>query len=202
MKKLLLLVSSLLVSGCAWTEITAFKDPAFKDATYHKILIMARLSELRYESYAEEKFGDCLSNQDVNVICAKQLFPPTRERDPNECVKIIRENGFDAVLFIALEDFWTDIYTTPPSSSTRGSGFISGGMISYRERTTYDPGTTYILPRAKFEVRLVDVDSENVAWMASTFSHGNAFADIKTIVDSLARETVTSLQKEGLICRK
>ena len=202
MKRLLLLVSTLLISGCAWTEVTAFKDPAFKDATYHKILVMARIGELRYDSYAEKQFGDCLSNKDVNMIPSQQLFPPTREIVHADFIQKVKENGIDALLLIAIEDFWTDTYTTPPSASTTGHGNVYGSSFSYQEQTTYNPGTTFIKPRAKFEVRLIDVDSEAVAWMASTFSHGNAFADIKTIVESLARETVSSLEKEGLICHK
>jgi hypothetical protein len=196
---MLIAVTMFILSGCAFTDMESFKDPAFAKTKYRKIVVMARIGDLKNNKYAEDQFLKSFSKKDVDGISSMTLFPPTREVSAQEMSKTLNENQVEAVLIVALTDYWTDSYKMPDSSTTQGSGTIYGNSFQYSGTTTYQTGPTLHKPRAKFEVRLFDVRTDSVAWMASSFSKGNAYANINTIMDSLADKTVSSLSKEGLI---
>lgn len=131
------------------------------------------------------------------------VLPPTRIFDANSAFRTLGENGVEAVLFVALKDYWTEtLVMTQPSAETHDSGSVVGDQFSFDAQTTYNPGTQFQLPRAEFEIRLIDVDSRLVAWVGSSLNKGNAYAKTDTMLKSLASETITALVRDGFVDEK
>jgi hypothetical protein len=172
---LCLILSPLAVLGlgCASTDITGFRDPAFQSASYHNVVVMARSGDLIRDKATEARFVACLSKHGIIARPSTDLFPPTRQSEAQEILKKLNEEGVGALLFVGLKEKWASV--------------------------AFDKGTSYSEPREKSAVQLIDAKSGSVAWVASTLGSGNMFADDKAMISSLASKTTAALVKEGLL---
>lgn len=164
----------VVVSGCASTEVTGFKDPAFQNVTYHRVVVMARSGDLIHDQSAEERFVRCLSKRGVLAHPSADFFPPTREITQQEAIQRLSDEEVGALLLITLERWWKD--------------------------TVFVDGTSGDRPRAKYSMQLLDTKSGAVAWKASTFTAGDELADMGTLLSSLASKTTSALVEAGLVC--
>jgi hypothetical protein len=170
---LILLSLTVWGSGCAQTELTAFRDPAFKDASYSDVVVMMRSGDLMYDKMTEDYFVQALSGRKVNARPSLDFFPPTRAVSQPEMFAKFKEEGAGALLRIQLESGWTNV--------------------------SFYKGTSYAMPRAKYTTELIDLESGSVAWTASALSAGDEFSGPKEILLSLASKTAATLAEEGLI---
>lgn len=55
------------------------------------------------------------------------------------------------------------------------------------------------MPRVRHELNLFDVTSRHMAWMATSFTKGNQYAQFKHLMESMAEDAVDALLEDGLI---
>lgn len=80
---------------------------------------------------------------------------------------------------------------------------VYGNRATYHEKsktTTYG-GYTITKPWAQFDAKLFDVSNGQNAWIASTFSGGNAYANFKTVINSFCGKIVEQLIKDGVVIK-
>jgi hypothetical protein len=171
--RLSLLTLVVLGAGCVQTKVTGFRDPAFRDITYHDVVVMTRSGDLTYDKMTESCFVQSLSRQKVHIRPSMDFFPPTREIGEKEAIQKLQAENIEALLIVSL------------TSRSVGTQFIQG--------------TSHAFPQEKYTVRLIDVKSGSVAWMASSASFGDEFSSTRDLVGSLALETTAALIKEGLV---
>jgi len=194
-----LLIFVILLLGCAWTNMTSFKDPDFSNTNFSKILIIAPFSDLELRQTTEKKFQDALYSKGITAVTSIKLFPPTREYSSDEILNRLLRFNIDGVLFIAFEDYWTSQNYTPKSRSTKGSTSLIGNLIFFSE-SAHKYRVNYISKsHLTFELRLFDVNTGRTAWIAKSNTKRNAFADFNKMMTSLAISTTNQLKKDGLI---
>ena len=103
--------------------------------------------------------------------------------------KIIEAHAINCLLELVLLDSSSERGYVPPSyvtTPTYGGGYqtITSGGYSYSKEST------------NFEIKLYDIETGEVAWMATAFTGGDAFANWYTLFDSLAKKTVETLAAE------
>jgi PKD repeat protein len=98
-----------------------------------------------------------------------------------------------------LKDYWTSESYVPKSSSTQGSANLYGNSLYYRSYTQQYGGYYVSKPNVSFETRLFDRKSGEVAWLVSSTTRGNAFADYGNLASSLAKKVVSELKKEEML---
>jgi hypothetical protein len=203
-KKKILIVSATigLLAGCASTHITAFKDPDFVGRSFHRILVVAPFSDMEYRDTAEKNFVFWLSQFSIEAISSIQKMPPTRNYSDEDYNKILLKNNIEAVLVITLTDAFTSETYVPGSSRTDANATLMGNYIQYSSQTSQSPGYFISKPRVKFELRLFDVATGKTAWIASSFTKGNALAGFGTLMNSLANNTAFQLRYDGLLRKK
>ncbi len=203
MKELLYFISCvfglILLTGCASTRLTSFRDPDFTVRNFHKILVIVPLSDLESREAAETAFADRLTAHGVEALTALQILAPTRTYTKGELAKILSENKIEGVLIVMPTDAYTKQTYIPRSSSTYGQGTLSGNTLSYSANTQYHGGYSVSKPRVKYELKLFDVPSGKIAWIGTSITRGNAFAHFITMIDSLAATAVRRLDEEGLL---
>ncbi|MBN3033199.1 MAG: hypothetical protein JW873_03810 [Candidatus Saganbacteria bacterium] len=200
MNRLFILFFALfLICGCADTNVTSFRDPDFKDTVYKKLLIVVPFSDLDLKKTAEESLQKAFQAKEIEVLIGFQTIPPTRDFSYEELSKILKTNGIDGVLILAVSDYWKDQAYVPETSTSRGSAYIIGNSIQYNSTTNKSGGYYISKPRIKFECRLFDVKTGKVAWMATSMTRGNAFANFTVLADSLAEKIVQYLIDEKVV---
>lgn len=194
-----ILLSAILITGCAWTKISSVKDPDFANVKFSKILVFAPFSDLEYRQTTEGKFQNALNQKGVIPVKSLDLFPPTREFSEYGIMNVLDKNGIEGILFVTLADYWTSQTYIPESSSTQGSASLIGNTIYYSGRTQNYGGYFISKPNIAFEMRLYDIQTGRMVWIAKSDTRGNAYADFGVMISSLANETANKLKKDDIL---
>ncbi|GMU97207.1 hypothetical protein [Ignavibacterium album] len=197
---------TVLFVGCASTRITSFKDPDYQKAEFRKILIVANTNDLEDRQRLESKMVEAFSEVGVFALESYKLFPPTRELTDQDKVDLLIKNNIDAFIAISVgESGVSEVYIPQTSSTTKTTGNVNvyGNTASYRQKstTTYQGGYTLNKPWAEFQTKLYDVSNGKMAWIASSFTGGNAYANRNTVINSYCGKTVDQLLEDKLILK-
>ena len=195
-----------LFISCASTKMTSFKDPDYQKAEFKRILIVANTNDLEDRQKLESKMVEEFSNIGVFALESFRLFPPTRELTDEEKVNLLLKNDIDAFISISVGESGVDeVYVPQTSSTTKTKGEVNvyGNTARYEEKstTTYQGGYTLNKPWAEFETKLYDVSNGQMAWISSSFTKGNAYANRNTLINSYCRKTVEQLLEDNLITK-
>ena len=198
-KQFLLVLVIFYLSGCAWTTLETIKNPELLQVKFRKLLVVAPFSDIGLRKQTENAFIAQFNLSGVNAISSIDLIPPVKDYNEQELLKILEQSNIDGVLVVGLQDYWTSQTYIPKSSSSRGSASLYGNSLYYQNYTQEYGGFYISKPRVKFEIRLFDSKSSQVAWLGTSFTRGNAFADYNTLAKSLAKEIVKKLREENVI---
>jgi len=194
----------LFLVSCASTRITSFKDPDYQNKDFNRILIVANTNDLEDRQKLESKMVEEFSNIGIYALESIRLFPPTSELTDEDKVELLLKNNIDAFISISVgESGVSEVYVPQTSSATKTKGNVSvyGNTATYKEKstTTYQGGYTLNKPWAEFETKVYDVSNGQMAWIASSFTGGNAYANRTTVINSYCGKTVDQLLKDDLI---
>lgn len=196
----------LFLFGCASTRMTSFKDPDYQNTEFKRILVVANTNDLEDRQKLEFKMVEAFSEAGVYALESYKLFPPTRELTDEEKVDLLLKNDIDAFISISVgESGVSEVYVPQTSSTTKTKGEVNvyGNTARYKEKstTTYQGGYTLNKPWAEFETKLYDVSNGQMAWIASSFTGGNAYANRNTVINSYCGKTVDQLLEDNLITK-
>jgi hypothetical protein len=160
-------------------------------------MVSAPFQDLELRTFAESQFVQHLSEYGVDAVRAIDIIPPVRTYSEEEIQSALASNHIDAVLIATLTNAYSDQSYIPESSTTSGSATVYGDTV-YSESTTSTSGGYYVSkPRVRFDVKLFVAKSGDVAWRATTFTQGNAFANSQTLLESLSMETTRAYVKDA-----
>jgi len=196
----------LIFVGCASTRMTSFKDPDYQKTEFKRILVVANTSDLEDRQKLESKMVEEFSDIGVFALESYRLFPPTRDLSDEEKVELLLKNNIDAFISISVgESGVSEVYVPQTSSTTKTKGNVTvyGNRATYKEKstTTYQGGYTLKKPWAEFETQLYDVSNGQMAWIATSFTGGNAYANRNTVINSYCGKTVEQLLEDNLITK-
>ncbi|WP_235861253.1 hypothetical protein [Pontibacter flavimaris] len=207
-KFLIMFILGLAVWGCTpTTRITGtWKNPEISAQKYSKVMVVALSDNVRARQTVETDMKAQLQQRGLDAARSLDMFPPTMSEkggpDVNQILAKAREQGYDAILTVALLDQETETRYVPGAYGytpiTRFGWYGRfRGYYTYWYPTVYDPGyyteeKTYFL-----ETNLYDVKTEQLQWSAQTESHSPA--SLRKASITLAELTVNSMVQEGLL---
>ena len=206
-KYFLISVLIIFIVGCASTKMTSFKDPDYQNTEFKRILVVANTSDLEDRQKLESKMVEAFTEIGVYALESYKLFPPTRELTDEQKVDLLLKNNIDSFISISVgESGVSAVYIPQTSSTTKTEGNVNvyGNTARYKEKstTTYQGGYTVHKPWAQFETKLYDVSNGRMAWIASSFTGGNAYANRNTVINSYCGKTVDKLIEDKLVLEK
>ena len=201
---LLLIFLAVILSNCASTRLTSFKDPDYKYANFNRILIVVNSNDLEKRLQLETAIVKAFEGTGIYALEGFNLFPPTRVLSDQEKVSLLVENKLDAYISVIVGEIGTEEVYVPPTSSTtktKGNVNVLGNRATYEEKskTTYQGGYSFSKPWAEFETKLYDVSNGRMVWISTSFTGGNALASFNTLINSFSNEIVNRLEKNELI---
>jgi len=195
----LVLILAIFLSGCASTTLSTISNPELSQLKFGKILVVAPFSDIGLRKQTEDAFIMKFNLSGMNAISSIQRIPPVRDYNQKELLKILEQDKIDGILVVGLKDYWTSQTYVPKSSSSQGSASLYGNSLHYRSYTQEYGGYYISKPNVKFEIRLFDSKSGQVAWLTSALTKGNGFADYNTLANSLAKKVVKRLIEENML---
>jgi hypothetical protein len=196
---ILFLIFAMFLAGCAKTTLTTIRNPELSQIKFGKLLVVAPFSDIGLRKQTEDAFIAKFNLSDMNAISSIQRIPPVKDYNEQELLEILEQDEIDGILVVGLKDYWTSQSYVPKSSSSRGSASLYGNSLHYQSYTQEYGGYYISKPNVKFEIRLFDSKSGQVAWLATSLTKGNGFADYNTLANSLAKKVVKMLIEENML---
>ncbi len=175
----LLLVSVLAViftTGCAYTEITSYKDPDFSTASYSNLIVVVKTDDMKQMVIGENSFEEIFRKLGVMLKKGHMIFKPTEKKTDAEMMQTFKDMNIDAVIKVTYKskDTETNIHASSHTISTSTTEYL------------------------KFTVDLIDVASGKNAWTASTQTQGEDLS-MQTMMNSLADAVFMDLKQKNLL---
>ncbi len=190
MKKLFLLLTSLLFISCATTDISSFKNPDIDFSSYKKILVFGNSRDIDFRKTIEADLVTAFNEQSIIAISSIELISPVKEYTDEDIKKILFDNNIDGYLSVAVVTASEESAYIPQTSYTNyQTQYINGQLVSVPYTSTYG-GYSVSYPKASFEIILTDIKTGQIAFKATANSEGDEFSDMKTISRSLAKKIV------------
>ncbi|MEK7775325.1 MAG: hypothetical protein AAB305_05525 [Candidatus Zixiibacteriota bacterium] len=186
--------------------MTARVNPEYSERHFSKIFIFSSFQNLELQTALEEKLKKEFVWHDVECVFESWVSFSRDTSEDEALLKLIDSSGCDAILVIGpLESGHSSTYI-PKSSygTTTGTGRVdSFGNIYYSSQSSTREYGGYNVnkPWANFQIDVYDAKTLDVVWTASAQSGGNAFAKWKTVIRSMAGQTVAKLAEQGLIAK-
>ena len=196
---ILFLIFAMFLVGCADTTLSTIRNPELSQIKFGKILVVAPFSDIGLRKQTENNFIAKFNLSGMNAISSIQIIPPVKDYNEQELLNILEQNKIDGILVVGLKDYWTSQTYVPKSSSSQGTASSYGNSLYYRSYTQEYGGYYISKPNITFEIRLFDSKSSQVAWLTSSLTKGNGFADYNTLANSLAKEVVKRLIEENML---
>jgi hypothetical protein len=131
----------LSLGGCASSKITAFREPAYSNAEFSRILVFGIGMSL--DAAVEVETQICKKVAPTSCLVGKSVLPPTRVYSAEEVTKRVAQSGADAVFILALvadnaDSRYLGSYT---NSSATASG-TNAGTVNLYGNTAYWSGVS------------------------------------------------------------
>jgi len=193
---LVYLMTVLLLAGCASTKVTAYRDTAYAGKSYYKIMVAAPDLKLEPRQKLEKAIVSELTTKGALGVESIGIMQPTRSYTDQDFSQLLNSQAIDAVLVVDTAKTYKETtgYTAGSTSTYWWGGWRRGGAF-----TLSTPSEAIVSPRMEVEFRLVDVYTNQTAWMSSTFTAGNAYATLDTLCNSLAAKITEKLKDDGML---
>ena len=193
MRKVFLL-TALLLSACATTNITGFTDPDYRNKSYKHFVVVTPNLNLAYSSLLQGKV--CKAIEARNASCARglDLFPPTRTFDTTKILLILAENHIDGYLLLTYGGGSTQ--SQQIATLAYGKASVFGNTVSAYGSST--PVMSFSRSDG-YSVVLIDTQSYNKAWIGGAETHAQGLANITddVFMSSLAEKIASELSNSG-----
>ena len=185
-------VLSIVVLGCATTNITGFTDPAYSSRTYSNTVVFA--SNLGLEQAAELESIICSKFMGCGTSCYSflTLFPPTREHMADTVFSTLTERGIESLIMLTAGSDYSSNQVF--AYQTYGSVHSYGGSTSAQATTI--PLRSYYR-QSNMRIIVIDSATQEVAWIGDAKTEGQGMVNVtdSAFQTSLSAEIVRVLSE-------
>jgi hypothetical protein len=195
-KKIIMIMSSLIAISCASTSISTINNPKYSSINIKRILVAVPFDDLELRKYAENEFERQLEIYNYEIVKAIDVMPPIQNYSAEETASILKSNNITGILIVMLTNAYSVQSYIPQSSSTTSNATIQGNSITGQSRTTTSGGYYVSKPRNSFEVTLYENSTGDIVWKATTNTSGNTWANNQIMITSLAQKIAEQMNRE------
>lgn len=185
---------------------------------FQSIVVSAPYDDLEMKASVENLCVQKISNVNLKVYRAIDILPPLKTYTQGEISDILASRNIEALLTVAIADFWREYYSTPGktvsetqstfqstsdvqqwgnlfSVSTQGSG-------SSTTTSQYIPGMTFSRASVKLDARVTKIDismKPEMIWRANSTTSGDYLTSTSKVLSDAVQEISNKLVADGII---
>jgi hypothetical protein len=182
---------ALLACACASTRLTAvWQDPAFRDATFHKVLVVFQNADAGLRRIVEDEMA-----RDIpNATPAYQVLSDAELRDVERVKARVRELGFDSSVVMRVVGVEQQQTYVPPSVYTV-PGYYRGfwGYWGYGWTTVYEPGYLRHDRIVRITTNVYSVPHDKLVWASESETFNPA--SLRSAVAEVVRVNASAAAK-------
>lgn len=195
-----LLLPALTACQSIDTEAASSTAPEFGGRTFRKICVSTPENDLLARRAVESAVADALAAHGVEAVQMGELLFPGREYPQEEVRTAVQRTGAEGFLTIVARQTWTESHYVPPTLTTTWDYGWRGHPYGWGSGSAWAwGGYTVSRPNATFDARLMDVASEQIAWVASVSASGSSGTAWTEMRAAAGRQAVAQLAEDGLI---
>lgn len=205
MKRLCVLTFFVLaISGCATTSTKILSQASPNGSSgFMNFLVWGSFSSLESKRLVETTIASELMSKGCFARPAGDFLLWEVSYTPGEVDKVIKENGFDCILFVSPADAGlTNVYV-PGSSSTHSEADYRVTATGIKEtrtsKTDHYGGFSVSKPWMDVHAKVFETKEGRAVWVAESKSSGNARADFDDLKKSISHKIVEQLEKDGFL---
>jgi hypothetical protein len=204
MKRLCVLASLVLaIGGCATSTKILSQKSQDGSSPFVNFLVWGSFSSLESKRLVETTIASDLNKKGCTARPAGDFFLWDVSYTPAEIDKVIKENGFDCLLFVSPAGLGlTDVYV-PGSSKTHSEAdyriTATGVKETRTSRTDNYGGYNVSKPWMNVNAKLFETKEGRPVWVAESKSHGRSRASFDDLKKSISHSIVDQLEKDGLL---
>lgn len=204
MRKLLLLGFCAAFTGCAYTDMTGFVDPQYKNYQSSHIIVRVKGVKLEHTLNAEQELVEQLAGHHIKATKFTDIIPPTRSYSPADEASLLKKGGADSLLTIEVTGNDTKQTYIPstfhPGQTTTQINQI--GNIAYATTRT-SPGYTtggYAVSSSVMNTlsTLVDLKNGREVWRGEGASAGGDKSSLNLLL-SAGEASIDDLAEKGIL---
>lgn len=190
MKKYIIFLLPFVLISCATTNISSFRNPDVDFSNYKKIAVYGNSRDIDFRKTLENDLVNSFNSKNIDAVSIITVLSPVKEYTNEEISRIMNENEIDALLSVEVISVSEETAYVPQTTTTTYQSQYVGGQYVSVPHTTTSGGYSISRPRARFEIILTDIQSDETAFKATANSAGDEFSDMKTISKSLSEKIV------------
>jgi hypothetical protein len=181
------------------TRVTAsWASPQAEEMAFNNVLVAVMVDNVNVKRSLESMLVQELMDEGIDATMSLDIFPPKYRdglADRDEIMDLIRENGYDGIMTVALIDTETETRYVPGRTTYAPSRFFPYygrfyGYYSHWHPRLFEPGY-YRTDRTYFyETNFYDAETEELIWSAQSESMDPARAErfSRQFASSIVRE--------------
>jgi len=218
MKHFIPFILFILLVSCTKTSVVSIKQNLLMRPTFHSVLVAAPYENLELKVRIENLCIRNIGNANIKVYRAFDILPPLRTYTQSEISEILKSRNIEALLIVAISDFWVDYYSSPGKTVTheQSTSMVSGTIqqwgsllsVSTQETgfststTQYIPGKTFTKSNVRLDARVARIDLNKeplMIWRANSTTSGNFLTSTSQVLADAIREIAKQLVADGII---
>lgn len=188
-----LLAWTILLCGCATTQMSTYKDPKYAEKEYASFVVMSNFSDIENKAYFESRIQEELSQIGLTATRGIDIILPTREYNENQFAQALRASGAQALLHVSLTNSYSTSTYVPPTYNTTGNAYAYGNTANWNSTTYQTGGYNIDKPVEEYEITVFDMATWEKVMVSTSKTRGNAFAKARDLSNSLANKIVKEL---------
>lgn len=171
-----LLLTSICLGSCFSffhaPKLLSFRDPAFSNATYSRVMIVVDIPDWQQGYKIEQRFVELLQNNGIKALSAIKFMPPTRTWTDDQRDQVMTANSIDGMLRITVAAEGTNIQQVPLETTTthkKEKEVTKKGdtVIVDKSITETQGGYTTEVPWRRYDIKMIDAATGKTAWITS-----------------------------------
>ena len=183
-----------LLGGCATTHIvSAWKDPAFTNVSFRKVLVVFQNQDPALRRILEDE----MSRDIPNSVPAHRIFQDSEVRDMNLVKSRVRQEGFDSAVIMRIARVEREVSYVPGMYFPHHSRFW--GYWGYGWGLAYDPGYLRADRIVNVVTHVYSIADDKLVWasQSETFNPTSLREAVSEVVRVTAKATGDALRTRG-----
>ena len=196
-------------TGCISTRVSSLVDPAYRDSSYGRILVIGNYSQIEQTKMSETKMVKYLQDSGIFAVANSEILPPLRKYSDSEIALVYKKYDLDACIIMFLTgDSSEGFYTSGMTNINHGIGYGGFGTSTVTTSVTSTHGSyekkSYVDTRAELRdirtgslVARCETNSEQTSYPES-YLGGSA----ESLMSSICEKMVAEFKKNKLLRKK
>ena len=165
-----------------------------EEPAYGTIAVFCDVDQEEAREEIEGAVAAQLTEGQVRATPSLDILTESRVYEADEVRRVLADGGYEAMLVLGFDDYFTEVFTNPGSIGVAGSPY--GGAVYFEPPTAYDRSTLRVT------LQLLDRESDRPVWEGEAVASSSQIHSLEGLAKEIAAKARGVLEDDGMIVRR